>query len=85
LVGDEFGAVSGSRTCKLVVLYSHTGRREGILKKRHILFLLFLDEKTKKEKKQYLILFFSLMKRSKNHTRSVVYEKTVQNLLKISY
>ena len=28
--------------------------------------------------------FFSLMKRSKNHTRSVVYEKTVHNLLKIS-
>jgi len=39
-------------------------------------------EKTKKEKRQYIIFFFSLMKKSKNHTRSVDYEKTVQNCAK---
>jgi len=37
-----------------------------------------VHEKARKEERQYIILFFSLMKRSKNHP-------TVHNLLKISY
>jgi hypothetical protein len=38
-------------------------------------------EKTKNGERLFLS-FFSLMKRSKNHTRSVFYERTVHNLLK---
>ena len=44
-----------------------------------------MKRKSKGKEKARIIFFFSLMKRSKNHTRSVVYEKTEHNLLKISY
>jgi hypothetical protein len=40
-------------------------------------------ERTKKGERLFFLSFFSLMKRSKNHTRSVFYEKTAHNLLKI--
>ena len=39
--------------------------------------------KIKKIERLLFLSFFSLMKRSKNHTRSVDYEKTVHNLLKM--
>jgi len=41
------------------------------------------NEKTKEGERLFFLSFFSLMKRSKNHTRSVDYEKTVHNLLKM--